>query len=65
MRHIGRFVRELPHVLSGAGAAALIEIDPPIENPVLETIRRAMPGAGAQVLPDLAGLARCVEITVA
>jgi len=64
MRHIGPFIGELPGLLTGPGAAALIEIDPPIEKPVAAAAREAMPGAEIRIWPDLAGLARCAEITV-
>ncbi len=64
MRHIGPFIRELPDLLTGPGAAALIEIDPPIEKPIAGVAREAMPDAEVRVWPDLAGLARCAEITV-
>ena len=65
MRHIGPFIRELPGLLAGPGAAALIEIDPPIEQAVRDATREALPEAGIRVWPDLAGLARYAEITVA
>ena len=45
-------------------AAALIEIDPPIEQVVLHTAQEVLPDAGVRVWQDLAGLARCAEITV-
>ena len=64
MRHIGPFIRELPDLLTGPGAAALIEIDPPIEKPVAGVAREAMPDAEVRVWSDLDGLARCAEITV-
>ena len=64
MRHIGPFIRELPELLTGPRAAALIEIDPPIEKPVADMVREAMPDAEIRVWPDLAGFARCAEITV-
>lgn len=63
MRHVGPLIRELPTLLAGPGAVALIEIDPPIEKPVLDTAREALSQVRVRVWPDMAGLARCAEIT--
>jgi len=64
MRQVGPLIRELPHLLGGPGATALIEIDPPIEKVVLDAAREALPDAEVRVWPDIAGLARCAEMTV-
>jgi len=64
MRHIAPFVQDLPRCLGGPGATALIEIDPPIEKAVLSVLKASLPGAEVLVWPDLAGLARCAEVTV-
>jgi len=64
MRYIGPLVRELPGLLAGAGAASLLEIDPPIEALAVRAAQAALPDAEVRVWPDLAGLARCLEITL-
>ena len=63
MRHVGPLIREFPRFLAATGATALLEIDPPIEDAVIDAAREALPDPEVRVWPDLAGLARCAEIT--
>ncbi len=65
MRYLGPFVDSLPGVLAEAPSAAILEIDPPLVEAVSERVKRALPGAGLEIVDDLAGLARCAEIRTA
>lgn len=65
MRYVGPFIDSLPDVLAAPPSAALIEIDPPLVDAVSERVGRAIPGAGLEIIDDLAGLARCAEIRMA
>jgi release factor glutamine methyltransferase len=48
--------------LKPTNSAAYIEIDPPIEDAVLQLALATFPHAGISLLTDLAGLTRCVSI---
>jgi release factor glutamine methyltransferase len=49
-------------MLKPTGSAAYIEIDPPIEDAVMQLALEQFPHAGISLLTDLAGLTRCVSI---
>jgi methylase of polypeptide subunit release factors len=59
---IRRLMAALPAILRPGRSVALVEADPRSAGPAADMARRAMPGAHVEVLPDLAGLDRCVEI---
>lgn len=59
---IRRLVAALPGLLRPYRAVALIEADPRSAGPAAGLAMRAMPDARVAVLPDLAGLDRCVEV---
>ncbi len=49
-------------LLSPNASAAYVEIDPPIEDAVMELALEQFPHAGISLLTDLTGLTRCVSI---
>jgi release factor glutamine methyltransferase len=49
-------------MLKPTASAAYIEIDPPIEDAVMQLALETFPQAGISLLTDLAGLTRCVSI---
>ena len=59
---IRRLIFALPGILKPDASVALIEVDPLTAPGAASLARQAMPSANVEVLPDLAGLARCVEI---
>lgn len=48
--------------LKPTNSAAYIEIDPPIEDAVMQLALETFPHAGISLLTDLAGLTRCISI---
>ncbi len=59
---IRRVIQALPRALAGSHSVALIEVDPRSSGPAAALARRTMPSARVEVLPDLAGLDRCIEV---
>jgi hypothetical protein len=49
-------------MLKSNASAAYIEIDPPIEEAVMQLALEQFPHAGISLLTDFAGLTRCVSI---
>ena len=52
-------------MLKPSASAAYIEIDPPIEDAVMQLALDQFPHAGISLLTDLAGLTRCISIEYA
>jgi release factor glutamine methyltransferase len=59
---IRRLIAGLPGIMRPGRSVALVEADPRSAGPAAEIARRAMPDAHVEVLSDLAGLGRCLEV---
>jgi len=59
---IRRLVAGLPRILKAGASVALIEVDPVTSAATAALARQLMSNASVEVLPDLAGLDRCLEI---
>ena len=59
---LGPLIASLPGLLMPGKSGAFIEIDPPVSGPCVERARDAFPRARIEVVPDLAGLDRCLAV---
>ena len=55
-------IDSLADLLMPGGSAAFIEIDPPLANDSARRAAEVLPGSRVEIVPDLAGLDRCLAV---